>query len=465
MRRVVIAAVLLLWLPWAGGCLFDGSAEPGGPADLAIDHHALDHRPSDAPSPPPDLVLHDVAVVCDPSACPLGCHATEPRCNRLHPANFDLSEQELQQATAQVSLVGASEITWNTDTGAIMQGGSELRPEGVGAHKAIVYQRLAGIGVFVLRKLGIAPDVTVRVQGVRALALYALDDVTISGKLLAVANKAVPGPGGRGGGAKDGQPGVACGGGEGQGGLVGTSSVESGGGGGGHGAAGGSGGTLNTFAASPGLGGQPVGSAELVPLQGGCGGGAGGGPQAGVGGYGGGGGGAIQISAGRRIVVTGTILVSGAGGGGGTHTGTLDPPQYGAAGGGGGAGGAILLQAAEIEVGVGGMLAANGGGGGGGACGGGACSAPGDGQPGEDGRPDLARAAGGTADKYGIGSAGGAGGAGITPAGLTAASNVYNGGGGGGAAGRVHLDTPKLTAQSGSSSPEASHNGTALATQ
>ena len=461
MHRAAIATVLLLGLPWGGACHFDGSAEPAGPLDLAVDHHALDQRPSDSP-PGADLVLHDVALVCDPSACPLGCHATEPRCNRLRPANFDVSEQELQQATAKVSLVGASEITLNTDTGAIMQDGSELRPEGVGAHKDIVYQRLAGIGVFVLRGLGLAPDATVRVQGVRALALYALDDVTIAGKLLAVANQAAPGPGGRGGGAKDGQPGVACGGGEGQGGLVGTSWVESGGGGGGHGAAGGSGGTLNTFAALPGPGGQPVGSAELVPLQGGCGGGAGGGPQVGVGGYGGGGGGAIQISAGRRIVVTGTILVSGAGGGGGTHTGTSDPPQYGAAGGGGGAGGAILLQATEIELG--GMLAANGGGGGGGACGGGACASPGNGQPGEDGRPDLARAVGGAADKYGIGSAGGAGGAGSTPAGLTAASNVYNGGGGGGAAGRVHFDTPKLKAQPDSSSPGATH-GTALTTQ
>ncbi len=113
---------------------------------------------------------------------------------------------------------------------------------------------------------------------------------------------------------------------------------------------GGAGGSYQTIGGN----GDPVfGTEELVPLSGGMSG------QDSCNRQGGAGGGALQIVAGEKILVSGTINFGGAGGVGGSSM-----CVRGGGGAGGGSGGGILLEAPEVSVR--GILAANGGGGGGG---------------------------------------------------------------------------------------------------
>ncbi|MFN0245607.1 MAG: hypothetical protein ACKV2T_01780 [Kofleriaceae bacterium] len=164
-----------------------------------------------------------------------------------------------------------------------------------------------------------------RVTGTRALVLFAHREVLVTGTLDLSAQKNVDGPGASYVTPPD--PGGAPGG--------------------SYGSRGGASGAVQ----SSGVAGMQT----LSPLAGGMRGADGGG-------LGGGGGGAIQITAGFRVDLVGTIDV---GGGGGRARGAMQPDLRG---GGGGSGGAILLEAPTVIVG--GRLLANGGGGGGGSGGG-----------------------------------------------------------------------------------------------
>ncbi len=261
------------------------------------------------------------------------------------------------------------------------------------------------------------------VTGTRPLVLLAWEDVVIAGTLDVGASGARPGPGSLGAYAT-------------------TATSLTGGAGG-------------SFASAGGHGGAAVfGTASQIPLLGGMRG------ENGCNSVpGGGGGGALQISAGRAISVTGTILAGGGGGSGGSSTGTC----LGAAG--GGSGGGILLEAPSVIVS--GAVAANGGGGGGGGAngfgGGGfgsdARALPGSGGAGNDGH---GCALGG----FTSGGDGGFGASGTNAPGSGGSSDVITGclgsnlfvgeGAGGGGLGRIRVNTEVGCQCSGTFSPAPS---------
>ncbi|MFN0250324.1 MAG: hypothetical protein ACKV2T_25825 [Kofleriaceae bacterium] len=252
-----------------------------------------------------------------------------------------------------------------------------------------------------------------RINGSRALVLFAHREVIVTGKLEVSGRNTVAGPGA----------------------SYLYSSTPSyknhGGVGGSYASVGGSNAVGRTA--------LPVyGDPSLVPLTGGMSGEASGGSA-------GGGGGALQISARESIQVTGTINAGGGGGGGGVSAESL------AGGGGGGSGGAILLEA--LTVVVNGKLYANGGGGGGA---GGETRAGSTG--GNGGYNDLSPAYGGDGDDGGgcalqgttSGGWGGVGGRGPDSPTIggpsDSVSGCFNyafvgGGGGGGAVGRIRINT------------------------
>jgi hypothetical protein len=179
------------------------------------------------------------------------------------------------------------------------------------------------------------------------------------------------------------------------------------------------------------------GDPTLIPLYGGMRGQSGWLP-------GGGGGGALQIVAGNRIEVVGSIFAGGGGGEPGSSVRAL------AGGTGGGSGGAILLEAPTITMT--GRLDANGGGGGGGDGYGTSAGSP----WGEDANDDMPSGGqgddGGGCSLYGY-TSGGDGGNGATqqvPAGVGQAGDSVSGcldpvfvggGGGGGGLGRIRINT------------------------
>jgi hypothetical protein len=227
--------------------------------------------------------------------------------------------------------------------------------------------------VIPMRGLNVVSNNSLRLIGSRPVVLAVRGDATIAGVIDASANGAMPGAGGNWscassqGGAGQGRSGAEAGG----------------GGGGGFGTSGGQGGDDNGDA-SPGAAGAVRGTANLVPLIGGCAGGAAGGcanaPAAG--------GGAVQISASGKLDVTGMIRANGGNGGDncGNDTGGV----------GGGSGGAILLESSATMRS--GMLAANGGNGGAGDHG-----SPGPGSS----APDASGRTGGDGSSSGGGGGGG----------------------------------------------------------
>ena len=402
------------------------------------------------------------AKPCPGMTCPLQCHSSWRRCNRLRPSNFD-PQKFHTSITAGLTFTGLlGQI--NTDTGAISDHLTKHRDPNIkGVSNGIYWDTLdqeqkggRKLSVFGIASLDVRPGAIVTVIGTHPLALYVKGNVTIEGQLKASADGGEgmefnPGPGGYGGGPAATKDGEKCHeGGEGKGGT--GKNNYSGGGGGGHGAAGGKGGdawvNLSKLSKYPGgAGGKAaVDGAPLIPLIGGCGGGAG----SGGGGQGGGGGGAIQISANGKIKVPGMILASGAGGRSsenGTGLGT------GGGGGGGGAGGAILLEGISIEVA--GVLAANGGAGGVG------CKNANwpnqfnnyTARHGQDGQPGPTAAKGG---HFPLEPAkGGDGGARDHEAGHPGYTE-FRGGGGGGAVGHIRLNAHSSINVSKSVSPAAS---------
>lgn len=293
-----------------------------------------------------------------------------------------------------------------------------------------------------VRDLILGEGASLRVSGRRPLVLMASGRVRIEGTIDVSAVGIEPGPGGARGGTRMDPDGQGVGGG-GAGEHVGSFDDGGGGGGGlcGPGGGGGNGGGAE--------GGVPGDTArtdwELMPLVGGSGGGRGPGADLFGGssnaGRGGAGGGALQISARERIRLEGEVLAGGGGGFPGRNQ-ASSSVNWGA-GGGGGSGGAILIEAPEIDIGGDAFLNAAGGGGGGSA------SAPGDGDPGQDGRDTTDRALGGAGAGDGPGtgdlsaSGGDGGGAATLPGdpGQTNPQDNANGGGGGGGSGCILLRT------------------------
>jgi hypothetical protein len=284
------------------------------------------------------------------------------------------------------------------------------------------------IVVLPMQSFVLQPGRTLALRGNKPVVFAVRGDAQIAGTIDAGATLATAGPGGNVGctvGQGIGQ--------QGEDGVIdsGTSGPGGGGGaGGGFGAGGGGGGTTDDNQDS--LGGPPSsaeGTANLVPLRGGCQGGRGGQGRDPSTAYGGGGGGAVQITAVGRLRITGIVSAPG---GGGVNGGE------GNGGGGGGSGGGILLEAGTLDTGTATLLA-NGGGG--------AAGNPYANTNGTDGvngaLTSSSAAAGGVGDNSS--GNGGTGGTATLAAGNGAnATGPYGsrgGGGGGGGRGRIHQRT------------------------
>lgn len=339
-------------------------------------------------------------------ACALGCHATEIRCNDVNPSNGLATY--LDQAAAQADLDLSGSTTIDTSTGEVKVNGTAVTVT------SFVTGSAPEVRVLVVASL-VAGDVTV--TGGNALAIVSDGDVTLGGHLSVSAKSSdYAGPGA----LND----TTCIGKD----FATANATFSGAGGGGFGTAGASGGNAtnssNGTVRNGGAGGGPSGNVTLTPLRGGCASGL-------YGNVRGLGGGAVQVVSRTKILVQGVISANGS--------------SYA----GGGSGGGILLEAPVVDVS--GNVVANGGGGAGGSL---------FGKPGESGRLDDIRAAGGIAPDQSNGGNGGAGAAGAigasSGASKTFAGTVYAGHGGGGV-GRIRINTaPNGFTKTGIVSPNPS---------
>lgn len=289
--------------------------------------------------------------------------------------------------------------------------------------------------VVVTESLAITAAGTLVIRGGRPVAIVAIGDAIVDGRVSLGAVATANGPGA-------GDP-VACAIGFGADGVPQVSAAGNtggaGGAGGGYGGDGGSGARVNTSLSAPTAEGVTNGEADLSPLRGGCRGGAGGMV---TGGSGGGGGGAVQIVAGGSITVGATGIVTAHGGGGVGVSGMVS------GGGGGGSGGGVLLEASMISVL--GAITANGGAGAEGTRGGVVSVA------GEDGHvADAVPAIGGVGTSQG-GNGGNGGASALAGAGFEGMSDATRGaggGGGGGGVGRIHLRSLDVASVTGLISP------------
>ena len=264
---------------------------------------------------------------------------------------------------------GALEL--NTDSGEIRftpDGGSAMSivmPGGGGYLKQSQPSGGPSIGLWQFTTVNIPASVSVRPFGASqsVLALAANDTLTMSGSL------DWRGFGGPAGGAAVAGDGRASGTTSGGGGASDT--AGSGGGGGGYAAMG-----MAGMGGTPGSGGMSYGTPDLTPVHVGSGGGggsngAGSGAKAGGGGLGGG---AVALL-GNKIIVGGTIDVSGNTGKSADVSSTMP-----AGGGGGGSAGSILISGQDVLFDSGHMLIAKGGSGGNGAASGSSGGAGSDGR-------------------------------------------------------------------------------------
>lgn len=353
------------------------------------------------------LHVCDAAGVLHDQSCPMGCHTQGDRCWDLEPSNAGMTTCLTAAALERdVTVPGGSVI--DTDTGVVtIPGGGTLHfpsdafaapPNGV------------PFRCFRARALDVAGDVEVR--GSAAIAFAAAGAVRLMGKIsVAARGPDTPGPGAFP------RP-APCHGGESTGGQF---LNRGGGGGGGFGAPGGSGGPALTPALG-GTAGQASGTAELVPLRGGC--------------HGGvyesatlqaNGGGALQLVSAVSVTIGAGGGIDAAGWGGG-RPGNPSPPLFINLG--GGSGGGILIEAPSVTMESGGFLTANGGGGGGMAAG-------------SPGLVSTQAAPGGAGDPTaslptGRGGAGGARDTGAANGQNVPASGLAGGGGGG--VGRIRVN-------------------------
>lgn len=214
--------------------------------------------------------------------------------------------------------------------------------------------------VFSISNLTVGAGGTLSFTGQYPVVLVVGGDADIAGTVEISADGATPGPGGN----------VDCGASAGaEGGTSGSNG--SGGGGGALGSRGGAGGDTNSGPTPGGAAGETRGDPSGVPLLGGCAGGQGGSG----GGAAGAGGGALRLMVAGSLIITGSLRANG---GDGQRAGN-NP-----GGGGGGSGGSIIIDAGTLD-GTGSVVAEGGRGGGGDAAGGGGSGATSADQPGGDG--------------------------------------------------------------------------------
>lgn len=344
--------------------------------------------------------------------CAWGCvDGGTPHCGALQPAGDALAAADLAPQANDGMLLPitiSTSTNFDTATGEI----TGLRAAGPGVISGIGFEARPGVGVFRFRSLQV--DAQIDVGNSNAIAIVALESLTVNDDIDLTRCNDPSCPGGFAGG-NAGSPG----GGGAAGGVagVGGNDDSSGGGGGAYAGAGGTGGAGLTRA-SP-AGGAAFGEPAIPSLIGGGGGGGG------TGGAGGNGGGAIQLVSNGPIHFTeqGRINAGGCGGQSG---------QDQKSAGGGGAGGVVLIEAPAITLDANAVIAVNGGGGGGG-------DRPSEGaRNGDNASSSAAPADGGAAGNKG--GVGGAGGAGNVFIGTTGADST-NGGGGGGGVGWIRLNT------------------------
>ncbi|MHB8879396.1 MAG: putative metal-binding motif-containing protein, partial [Myxococcaceae bacterium] len=198
------------------------------------------------------------------------------------PSNFDPSSLSASSIAPDVTLNCAADFDSTPDASTpFVSWCGQTQPE------VLVVPQDGGPDAVLLAmyRFNLDPAGVLRVHGTRPVIFGVYDSARLSGRLLAAANLATPGPGGSTG---------ACGASSGLAGSV-SGGRSGGGGGAGFGSQGGEGGAANAVAATSGAPGASGGTSELVPLRGGCPGGAGGtaSAQAGAGGAGGG---ALQLS-------------------------------------------------------------------------------------------------------------------------------------------------------------------------
>lgn len=280
------------------------------------------------------------------SECTWGCIGDGgAHCGVVQPLGGGVLPEDLLPTKGQLleAITIDANTDFNTDTGEIT--GGFTRPSGTGEINGIEWIERNGVGIFRMRSLTINGEINPR--GDNAVALVALETITVNEKIDLIHCTDNVNPGGFDGGSVQGA-GAGPGGG---GASTGGDDNCSGGGGGGHAGGGGQGGAGNNVPRS--AGGDIVDDAAIATLRGGSGGGGG------RGGTGGQGGGAVQLAANGAITFTddGEINAGGCGGQAG---------QNNKSGAGGGAGGTIVLEAPVLSFTAGAVLAVNGGGGGGG---------------------------------------------------------------------------------------------------
>lgn len=338
MPRAVVVAVLLL-----ASCQFN---EPADQADAAVDAPPLECEANTqvcvadrftACGPDGRFVRHEVpnggpagepiTLVMDEYDCPLGCHATEPRCLDPAPSNGLSALTPPDDSFPDVALTDTTGATTLLLTHQPLTNDEVVLTESNGvAHRipaAIIAQTDAPeILVLRVRSFSVPPGTRMTSGPGRAVAIVSKYDIRVDGKLAA---------------NYQGAAGAAN--------CPAPTSTQATGGGGNRDPGG---------ASSTGSAGGPALSTAVIagPLKGGCLGG-----QIGVNG-GGVPGGALQLVSGTRIVVASTGLISVAGGRG---RGYLGPDDNRGRAHGGGSGGLLVVEAPVITVQAGGRINGRGG--------------------------------------------------------------------------------------------------------
>jgi hypothetical protein len=374
-------------------------------------------------------------TVTDSETCPLGCFEDQPRCRQLDPSNGLAMYVDMVPNPPDIDVTANGQVDTGTGTFTINATSVTVPSFWISAPSGG-----SPVRVFVVHDFHIAADAALYAGDTTssdsftgtALAIVATGTITIDGTL---------GAGGTAGAHAD----PACIGGRGRESDTATQQQCGASGGGGFATLGGHGGNVTGGGVSGGAGGGTIGSAELVPLRGGC-------PAGGMftddgvySDFGTGAGGAIQLSAGIAVNVNGVINVDGGSG---------YPDQVSARGTGvygGGSGGGILVEAPTVVLGALGKLLARGGGGG----------STGDFGPYTvDGNPISGVPCGIVSVYCGNGGNGAAPGidaqAGVNAQYTTMQSVTgMSGGGGGGGLGRIRINTVSGTYSKSSSSVEA----------
>jgi hypothetical protein len=339
-----------------------------------------------------------------PSMCTLGCFTDGTRCYDVNPSNGLAAA--LDDARTQPSYTLMDGAQFNTTTQKVIDGdGSPVPIKSVLVHQS-------GAPDIVVFEVGSLTASAFTVTGEGAFAIVSNGDVSITGVVSVVFQSFYLSPGSV-------QAGDPCGGV-----LIATGNKTR--------MAGTGGGSFSTTGARGGNDSPSTGSAPgtppawgLTPLRGGCPGGF----QFDNAGQYGAGGGATQIVSRTTIKITGSGVINMGGGG---ASGLAGGNGGGA---GGGSGGGILLEAPSVVLsGAAAGLAVNGGGGG---------SNCATGQ-GEDGKPSVAVAHGGTCTGTKVTNGGnGASGTTLPTQGVDFATGIDGGvaGGGGGGQGLIHINT------------------------